>query len=100
MQFFEIITFDQACHKIALHHWHIPILLLMPEDRSIRNFELQRMTGYCQFTIRKKLLQLIKLGLVEQHAKFGYYQITESGIKRKGQFYEAYTKLMKEREGM
>ncbi len=100
MQLYDTTTFDRACHKIALHHWHLPMLLELPDDRSIKTKELQQKTGYCQYSIRKKLLQLMKLGLVKQLDKLGYYQITESGLKRKGQFQEAYNKLIKLREGL
>lgn len=96
MQLFEINIFNKATHAICLHPRQISTLLFCPQDRKFKNGELQRMTKFCSFTVRKRLKSLQYLGLVEELPIKGYYQITESGIKRVNQFYAKYSELMKE----
>ena len=83
-----------------MHHRQISTLLFCPQDRAFKNSELQLMTMLCSFTIRKRLKSLQYLGLVEELPVKGYYQITESGIKRVNQFYDKHAELMKDRDGL
>ena len=99
MQLFEITTFHRAANKVSLYP-KLAMILISMSNEEIKMKDLILLTGYSQMTLNVRLRIMITHGFVTNGSKFGYYRITEKGIKRLNDFYRNYEKLMKEREGM
>ena len=99
MQLFEITTFHRAANKVSLYP-KLAMILISMSNEEIKMKDLIFLTGYSQMTLNVRLRIMITHGFITNGSKFGYYRITDKGIKRVADFRRMYAKFINEREGL